>query len=73
MHKGSYGGKKNSKMGVATYKATGAKTMGADAYGPQKPLGSVSLAPSVSITAASKKVASPMSTSSSGRKARKGY
>ena len=60
-HKGGYGGKKNSDMGVPTHKATGVNTMGANAYGPQKPLGSMSLAPKAMASEA-------MHRSSSGRK-----
>ena len=53
-------GSKKHTMGAPTHKATGVKTLGADAYGPQKPLGSMSLAkPSTP---------SQMDRSSSGRK-----
>ena len=59
-HKGSYGGKKNTNMGVpgsGTVKS-GPHTM--SAYGPQKALGNVSLAPKPSPA--------QMDRSSSGRK-----
>jgi len=62
----TYGkGKKNTDMGVKTHKATGAKTLGADAYGPQRPLGSMSLAPKATASAA-------MQRSSAGRKRSQG-
>ena len=57
-------GKKHA-MGMPTHKATGVKTMGADAYGPQKPLGSMSLSPKATASEA-------MHRSSSGRKRSKG-
>ena len=54
-------GKGNTDRGVPTHKATGVKTLGADAYGPQRPLGSMSLAPKAMASEA-------MHRSSSGRK-----
>lgn len=53
-------GKKNTNMGVPTHQATGVKTLGASAYGPQRPLGSVSLA--------RQDAAEALTRSSSGRK-----
>lgn len=60
-HKGTYGGKKNTNMGVPSSGTVKSGKVTASAYGPQKQIGSMSLAPKG-------KTSQAMQTSSSRRK-----
>ena len=60
-HKGTYGGKKNTDMGVPSSGAVKSGKFTMSAYGPQKALGSVSFAPRATASKA-------MQTSSARRK-----